>query len=70
MTLLLGNVGLCVTVSEKKWDRKKEIRFDLLAKFKHADNLPEINLKGTEHKRLGPSQDVHFFYTRSHLSAL
>ena len=45
ITLSLKNVGLCVTVSEKKWGISKEIICDMLEKFNHIDHLSEINLK-------------------------
>ena len=62
MKVLLENTGLCVNLSEKKWGRVTESICNMLAKFNHADNFPEMNLKNTEQKRLGPAQDVHFFY--------
>ena len=43
ITLSLENVGLCVTVSEKKWGRAKEIIGNMLAKFNHSDYLLEMN---------------------------
>ena len=50
ITLFLENFGLCVTVSEKKWGRDKEIIVNMLAKFNHPDHFPEMNLKDTEQK--------------------
>ena len=31
---------------------------------------PENYISNQNHRRLGPAQDVHFLYTRSHLSAI
>ena len=39
ITLSLENVGLCVTMYEKKWDRANEIIGVLLVKFNHADHF-------------------------------
>ena len=50
ITLSMENVGLCVTVSENKWGRAKEIIGDLLENFHHANNFPEANLKDMEQK--------------------
>ena len=38
ITLLPENAGLCVTLSERKWGRAKEIICDLLEQFNHADH--------------------------------
>ena len=50
ITLLLENVGLCGTVSEKKWLRAKEITCNMLEEFNYADHYLEMNLKDMEHK--------------------
>ena len=50
ITLSLENVGLCVTVSEIKWNKSKEIIGNLLAKFNHVNHFPDMNLKDTEQK--------------------
>ena len=50
ITLLLENVGLCGTVSEKKWLRAKEITCNMLAEFNYADHYLEMNLKDMEQK--------------------
>ena len=39
-TLALDNVGLFVTVSERKWDRAKEIIRNLLEKSNDPDHFP------------------------------
>ena len=40
ITLSLENVGLCVTVSEMKWGRAKQIIGNLLTNFNHANHFP------------------------------
>ena len=49
ITFSLEKVGMCVTVSEKKWGRYNEIIGNLLANLNHADHFPEMNLKYMEH---------------------
>ena len=50
ITLSPEKVGLCVTVSEKKWSRAKEILCDLLENFNHPNHFSEMNLKDMEQK--------------------
>ena len=50
ITFLLENVILCVTVSEKKWERAKEIICGLLEMFNDVDKFPGMSLKDMEQK--------------------
>ena len=50
ITFFLENIGLFVTVSERKRGKAKEIICDLLENFNESDHLPEMYLKGMERK--------------------
>ena len=45
ITLLLQNVSLFLTVSERNWGRAEEIICDMLEKFNESDHFPEMDLK-------------------------
>jgi hypothetical protein len=46
----IEDVGLFVTVSQKKWDRAKSIINDLVAEFESPDDRPLLCLKDLERK--------------------
>ena len=50
ISVAISDVGLFVTVSQKKWDKAKSILIELASHFEHSDSLPMLNLKDLEKK--------------------